>query len=79
MGVIFCRNHTLKCCPTAIRKFVQFGSSVSIKVLFTPNVLSWRNVWMSRARRGVPPMNREEILLLTTLISAYVQIWTFPS
>lgn len=38
MGVIFCRNHTLKCCPTAIRKFVQFGSSVSIKVLFTPNM-----------------------------------------
>lgn len=29
--------------------------------------------------RGVPPTSREEILLLTTLISAYFQIRTFPS
>lgn len=42
MGVIFCGNHTLKCCLTAIRKFVQFRSSTSIRVLFTSNVLAWQ-------------------------------------
>lgn len=76
MGVIFCSSHTLKCCLSAIRKFVQFGSSISIRVLLTPN-MCWhgRNVWTSRARRctrlrGVPANNREEILLLATLISS---------
>lgn len=78
MGVIFCGNHTFKCCLTAIRKFVQFRSSTSIRVLFTSNTC-WhgRSMWMSRvmqcmALSGVPSASREEkILLLTTLLSAY--------
>lgn len=76
MGVIFCGNHTLKCCLTAIRKFVQFRSSTSIRVLFTSN-MCWHggSMWTSRVRQGTvlsgaPAANREEILLLTTLLTS---------
>lgn len=70
MGVIFCGNHTLKCCLTAIRKFVQFRSSTSIRVLFTSN-MCWhgRSKWMSRVRQhtvlsGAPATNRERSYFL---------------
>lgn len=85
MGVIFCGNHTLKCCLSAIRKFVQFRSSTSVRVLFTSN-MCWhgRSMWMSRVRQctvltGVPATSREEVLLLTTLLYASFRTWTFPS
>ena len=78
MGVIFCGNHTLKCCLTAIRKFVQFRSSASIRVLFTSN-MCWhgKSMWTSRVRQctvlsDVPATTREGsyfLLLRSLLIS----------
>lgn len=66
MGVIFCRNHTLKCCLTAIRKFVQFRSSTSIRVFFTSD-MCWhgRSMWMDIQGQTIHCAAGMEFLQLT--------------